>query len=402
MTWHKRMIASAHPLSVTLGSGRTISKTSLFTVLQAGGWAAAYLVCAIASQQQQQGLLPALFDTLIWALCGFLISIALHRVYRDLRRRKLSYAVITPLALVVSVLLAPLWYFLQHITLRLVLPAILHIELLKPYFVADVATTVNQPLLLTAYLWPFYAIILFTWASLYFGINAILELESERANVVTALKLADRARLSALQSNLNPHFLFNALNGIATLVREQDTSTAVAMIDALSTYLRSTVRRLDTPELRVEEELALIHQYLRIQSYRFGARLQTTVEAEPAALSALVPTLILQPLVENALRHGILPRETGGSLWVSVRKVLADLVITVEDDGPGLRGGTLSAFGVGLQNSSDRLNALYGAAASLKIGSRADSTGCAVVIRLPFRSIPVMQIDEAELEALTA
>jgi len=388
-------------VSVMLGSGRAISKSSLFIVLQSGGWAAAYLVCAIASQQQQ-GLWPALFDTLIWALTGCLVSLALHHIYRDLRKRHLSYALIAAIALPTSVLLAPLWYFLQHVVLRVAVPAVMHIGPLRQFFVTDAAAVALQPLLLTAFLWPFYAIILFTWASLYFGINAILELELERANVVTALKLADRARLGALQSNLNPHFLFNALNGIATLVREQETPTAVAMIDALSNYLRSTVRRLDTPELRVEEELDLIHQYIQIQHYRFGARLRANVGAEPDALNALVPTLILQPLVENAVRHGVLPRETGGSLWVSVRKDLMDLVVTVEDDGPGLQGGTLTAIGMGLQNSFDRLKALYGAAASMKIGSRDDATGCAVVIRLPFRSASADQEGDAELEMLRA
>jgi two-component system, LytTR family, sensor kinase len=156
---------------------------------------------------------------------------------------------------------------------------------------------------------------------------------------INALKLADTARLRALQSNLNPHFLFNALNGIATLVREQDSVTAAAMVDALGTFLRSTLQRLDTPELRVEEEIELIEQYLRIQRYRFGTRLHAVVEASREALGALIPTLILQPLVENAMRYSVLPRDAGGSLWVSVRKELAVLVVSVEDDGPGLTGG---------------------------------------------------------------
>ena len=123
------------------------------------------------------------------------------------------------------------------------------------------------------------------------------------------------------------------------------------------------------------------------------------VEAEREALDALIPTLILQPLVENAVRYGVLPREAGGSLWVSVRKELAVLVVSVEDDGPGLQGGTLDAFGMGLQNSSDRLKALYGAAASLTIGSRTDATGCAVVVRLPFRPAPVGQPCDRAIEA---
>ena len=381
-------LPSADPPFVTLGSGRRISKASLFNVLQAGGWAAVYAVCALAAEQKQ-GLWPALFDTSIWAICGFLVTLGLHHLYRRsrLRRSHVAFAV----ALVASVLLAPLWYFMEHIALRAALPALLHVESLRPIFASDAAIFMREPLLLTNYLWPFYAIILFTWASLYYGVNAILDLEAERANVANALKLADTARLRALQSNLNPHFLFNSLNGIATLVRERDSVTAVAMVDALSTFLRSTLQRLDTPELCVAEELELIEQYLRVQRYRFGTRLHAVVEAEPAALGVFIPTLILQPLVENAVRYGVLPRESGGSLWVSVRRDDTILVVSVEDDGPGPAGGTVSAFGTGLQNSSDRLHALYGAAASLTIGSRTDGTGCAVVIRLPVRRAPVDQ-----------
>src|ERR1700735_880118 len=157
------------------------------------------------------------------------------------------------------------------------------------------------------------------------------------------------------------------------------------------------------PELRLAEEIELIEQYLRIQRYRFGTRLHAAVEAKREALGALIPTLILQPLVENAVRYSVLPRDAGGSLWVSVRKEFAVLVVSVEDDGPGLDGGTLNAFGMALQNSSERLNALYGAAASLTIGSRTDGTGCAVVIRLPFRQAPVRQSSEgAAIEAARA
>jgi LytS/YehU family sensor histidine kinase len=98
----------------------------------------------------------------------------------------------------------------------------------------------------------------------------------------------------------------------------------------------------------------------------------------------------------------VLPHDAGGSLWVSVRKEFADLVVSVEDDGPGLNGGTLNAFGMGLQNSCDRLKALYGTAASLTIGARTDGSGCAVVIRLPFRLAPVSQPCDIAIEAAPA
>jgi two-component system, LytTR family, sensor kinase len=394
-------LPAPNPPSIILASGREVSKASLFKVLQVGGWTAAYAVCTFAADQRF-GLWPALLDTLIWAMCGFLITLGIHHVYRRSRRLHHSYVVFAAIALTSSVLLAPLWYSMEQISLRAVLTEMLHFDSLRSIFSAYAVRMAREPLFFSVYLWPFYSIILFTWASLYFGINAMLELESERANVVNALKLADTARLRVLQSNLNPHFLFNALNGIATLVREQDSVTAAAMVDALSTFLRSTLQRLDTPELRVAEEIELIEQYLRIQRYRFGARLHAVVEVKREALGALIPTLILQPLVENAVRYSVLPRDAGGSLWVSVRKEIAVLVVSVEDDGPGLNGGALNAFGMGLQNSSERLNALYGAAASLTIGSRTDGTGCAVVLRLPFRLAPVRQPCDRVIEAAEA
>jgi two-component system LytT family sensor kinase len=394
-------LRASNPKSITLGSGREVSKATLFNVLQAGGWTALTMVCALAAAQSL-GFWPALFDTLIWAVCGFLVTLGLRHIYHRWRRLNHSHVTFAAIALAASVLAAPVWFVIEQISDRLALAALLHFDSVRPLFSAYVERTAHEPLLITLWLWPFYAIILTAWSSLYYGVNAILELESERANVVKALKLADTARLRALQSNLNPHFLFNALNGIATLVREQDSVTAAAMVDALSTFLRSTLQRLDTPELRVEEEVALIEQYLRVQRYRFGARLHAMVKADSDALNALIPTLILQPLVENAVRYGVLPREAGGSLWVTVRKELSVLVVSVEDDGPGLAGGTIGAFGMGLQNSSDRLTALYGAAASLTIGSRPDGAGCAVVIRLPFRPAPVTQSWDRTIERLRA
>jgi signal transduction histidine kinase len=393
--------SAAKPSSITLASGREISKTSLFTVLQAGGWTALYTVCSFAAAQEV-GLWPALFDTSIWAMVGCLVTFGIRQLYRRSRRLNLSYVVFAVTAVTASVLLAPLWYFIEHVTLRVALPAVLHADSWRPLFTAYAVLVARSPLFITLYLWPFYFMILFTWSALYFAVNAMLDLEIERANVINERKLADTARLRAMQSNLNPHFLFNALNGIATLVREQDSVTASAMVDALGTFLRSTLQRVDTPELRVEEESELIEQYLRIQRYRFGTRLHAVVEASRETLDAFIPTLILQPLVENAVHYSVLPRDAGGSLWVSVRKELEELVVSVEDDGPGLTGGTLHAFGMGLQNSSDRLKALYGSAASLVIGSRSDGTGCAVVIRLPFRLTPVRQPSDNTLETVEA
>ena len=269
--------------------------------------------------------------------------------------------------------------------MRLGYVALSHFASLAPLFVAAAHADALFPWWIPFSYWFFFAIFLFTWSTLYFGINAMLDLETERANVARVLKLADIARLRALQSNLNPHFPFNALNGIATLIRERDVTAASAMVDALSVFLRSTLQRLNSPEIQVAEELQLIEQYLRIQHFRFGDRLRTIVEADPDTLDALIPTLILQPLVENAVRHGVLPREEGGSVWVSIHKDAQTLVISVEDDGPGLAQNLVNSVGVGLGNSRDRLSALYGSTAQLNIGLRSEGGGFAVVIRMPFR-----------------
>ena len=236
--------------------------------------------------------------------------------------------------------------------------------------------------------WSFFACTMLTWCSAYFGINSMLDLEIEHARAVRALKLADSARLRALQSQLNPHFLFNALNGIATLVREGERTTAAGMVDMLGDFLRLTLQKLDSPEIPVSEELEFVDQYLRIQRLRFGSYFQTSVDADPETYDALVPTLILQPLVENAVRHGILARAQGGALSVSIRRHDEMLVMMVEDDGPGLGDAGAHPYGVGLRNSAERLAALYGDDAHMSVGPRPYGRGFAVIIFLPFRKAP--------------
>ena len=160
------------------------------------------------------------------------------------------------------------------------------------------------------------------------------------------------------------------------------------MVDMLGDFLRLTLQKLDSPEIPVSEELAFVEQYLRIQRLRCGSYFQASVEAEPETYDALVPTLILQPLVENAVRHGVLARAQGGTLSVSIRRCDAVLVITVEDDGPGLGDGGAHAYGVGFKNSAERLAALYGDYAHMSVGPRPYGRGFAVIVFLPFRTAP--------------
>jgi LytS/YehU family sensor histidine kinase len=302
------------------------------------------------------------------------------------------------LAVTLSVVGGPIWYVVDLTLLRAILAGPVQALGLGAMFAREaIQATANPRWWPPIGHWVSFTSILTTWCSLYCAIKAMLDLEAERARSVCARKLADSARLRALQSQLNPHFLFNALNGIATLIREGERTRAADTVDTLSDFLRLTLQKLDSPEIRVREELAFIEQYLRIQRLRFGSSIDASVAADPDTHDALVPTLILQPLVENAVRHGVLARAQGGALFVSIRRRDEALVITVEDDGPGLSGETAHPYGVGFKNSAERLAALYGDDAHMSVGTRPHGAGFVVVVFLPFRREPVIPVSSARL-----
>jgi len=212
--------------------------------------------------------------------------------------------------------------------------------------------------------------------------RAVREREAQAARL--RIDLAE-ARLASLEGRLHPHFLFNTLNAIAALVRE-DPRAAETMIEQLSELLRASLKANPLREVPLEEELRLTEQYLAIQQVRFQDRLRSTLEASSAARRGRVPQLILQPLVENAVRHGIAPRESGGSLTVSAAVEHETLVMTVEDDGVGIgnappeQGGT----GLGLNSVKARLAHLYGSQQRFEVRPRSPS-GTRVTIALPYR-----------------
>lgn len=202
--------------------------------------------------------------------------------------------------------------------------------------------------------------------------------ERERKAIELEGRLSE-AKLQSLRMQLHPHFLFNTLNAISTLVHK-DPKAADEMIGNLSELLRAT---LDTAqqEVPLRQELAFLDRYLEIQQTRFGERLRVEKRIDAAALDARVPTLILQPLVENAIRHGIEPQSGAGVIGIHAGLGDGQLQLEVADNGRGLKAGT---EGIGLANTRARLQALYGSAARLVLQSGADG-GCSVQVRLPFR-----------------
>src|SRR5262245_40388765 len=201
----------------------------------------------------------------------------------------------------------------------------------------------------------------------------------------TSEQLAD-ARLSALQAQVNPHFLFNTLNTIAVRARDGDTAGTVAMVEQLSDVLRRTLSRTRGAEVRLEDELELVRDYLAIEQARFSDRLRPVFRVEPGILPAAVPSFAVQHLVENAVRHGIARRPGAGDVSVSAWRERDQLVVSVEDDGPGVSDEPAPPAH-GIENTRERLRVLYGASASL-IVERARPQGTVAILRVPYRLLP--------------
>lgn len=235
---------------------------------------------------------------------------------------------------------------------------------------------------------PTCGFILLSWSALYFGIKYYLATEAERHRALSAEKSAREAELRALRYQVHPHFLFNTLNAISTLVVEGQTEAATNMITQLAGFFRATLEEQMAEEVELREELFLTKQYLEIEQLRLGERLHIDIRVDPASLKCRVPHLVLQPLVENAIRHGIAPRRGNGRLTIEADKNENNLIVRVTDDGLGnqsLAGATKGGTrGIGLTNIDKRLRELYGAAGSLQV-VWPESGGCEAVLQIPYR-----------------
>src|SRR5215471_6566038 len=206
-------------------------------------------------------------------------------------------------------------------------------------------------------------------------------------------RLLLQARMAALQNQINPHFLFNTLNSISSLVRF-DPDTARELIIKLATILRRLLHSSDS-FVPLHEEVAFIDNYLDIEVVRFGRdKLKVIKELDPASLEAMVPSLLLQPLVENCIKHGLAAKVEGGSITLRSRVIKARLVIEVEDDGVGMpsaqmveQGDDTGSSGIGMANVAERLKVLYGDTAKMMIDSR-EGVGTLVRLRLPLLPNP--------------
>lgn len=191
-----------------------------------------------------------------------------------------------------------------------------------------------------------------------------------------------KAQLNALRRQIEPHFLFNALNAIAGLVREERNDAAVTMVVELSDFLRRVVNDSERQQVLLSEELEFTRKYLDIQKARFADRLEFSVDVPEELLSAQVPSLILQPMVENGVKHGIAKRVQGGAIRISAAQANGMLSLRIYNEGPSLFADWMEKSGIGMENVRTRLESLYGKAFELTL--RNHRSGVEAIVSLPY------------------
>ncbi|MBS0394148.1 MAG: histidine kinase [Proteobacteria bacterium] len=319
-----------------------------FWALQTLGWSG-YFIAQYVSALVNPDRLPGELTAYMWvlvvaALTGFVLTSVLRYLFRRVRDHAPGAVVVTVLVLVY--LAAFLWR--------------LSINAAYAVFMNHHEMLANWAPLLTGAVIQSY--LLLSWSALYFGIYYYESVQREREAALRARSLAQEAQVKMLRYQLNPHFLFNTLNAISTLILDHDNERANLAVTRLSAFLRHTLDQDPMKKVTLKQELEALDLYLGIEKLRFGARLRLQFDVDPAALGALVPSLLLQPLIENALKYAIAPSETGGTLNLGARVIGPRLLLYVADDGPGLAPGVRlgSGRGVGLRNTQERLAVLYG------------------------------------------
>lgn len=338
----------------------------LFWFLNLAGWAGYTLAAWMGALAHEK---PESYFAVISAVAvaGLIISIVLRLIYRQLWGR-------SPLTLAIGMLVACYvfsfgWQWLHNI---------LYWDWVKnawrPEHLMDFVSGI---------LGSFY--ILMCWSGLYFGIKYYLQLQEQTEQTLKATSAAHQAQLKMLRYQLNPHFLFNTLNAISTLILDGANETANKAVSRLSDFLRYTLDNDPMSRVTLGSELSAIDLYLEIEKVRFGDRLVIEKAIEAKAQDALVPSLILQPLIENAIKYAITPSEEGGTLRISARVQHRTLVLQISDSGPGLGNGNngQKSSGVGLKNTRERLQQLYGDSQAFTLAPN-EPSGLRITINIPY------------------
>jgi two-component system, LytTR family, sensor histidine kinase AlgZ len=351
-----------------------------FWPLQLAGWGAWVVIYATASL----GMLPAdeaFAQKVLSGTAGLMASLPLRTLYRRLRRGRLPVVAHVAIVAAACYVMGVVWNVAHH-------AAAVAVGVRAAERASILAGTLEL------------ASTLLAWTALYYAIGyeydaarheralwaRQIELERQRVEAAKANALARDAQLRALRYQLNPHFLFNALNSLSTLIVEGETARAQRLLASIAAFLRATLDDEGAADITLERELALVDSYLDIERARFGDALRTEVDVEEETLQARVPTLLLQPLIENAVRHGV-SRHGAGLVVVRASRARGRLAIEVRDD-CAVDAQATGAPGLGLANVHGRLAAAFGD--DFVLDMRHDGDGhTTVALDLPYRTAPL-------------
>ena len=360
--------------------------TRVFWALQVGGWAA-YAIALMVPWLGRYPISVMWSNKLVIAMTGLVTSSLLRLLYRRIGREGVGLATLCMTAVAASVSGAFAW----NGAASAILGRSLQNDSVLLGALGRTLPRFDGVL--------YHALVLLTWSLFYLGARHYRALLAERERSLHAESLAREARLLALRYQIGPHFLFNALNAISTLVVTDRKADATATIARLADLLRVS---LDAPErgtITLASELEIVRAYVAIEHVRFADKLQVVIDADETTLEVRVPAMILQPLVENAVRHAVAARDEPTTVTVSALRALDHLVLIVSDDGTG--NGDSRGFGVGLANTRARLDDLYPGNHKFVAGP-ASHGGYRAEISIPLSRDPLMAPEPNVLEAQLA
>ncbi|MGI8932380.1 MAG: sensor histidine kinase [Sphingomicrobium sp.] len=339
-------------------------KNRAFWVLQSIGWSGYFILRSLSGFANSMGAM-FIVHTLLLTATGYSLTLLMASLYRRLIVMRAIWTVTISLGTVL--LAAAAFSFIEAWSLAT--------------FVNPEARAVGVQF--------FGAIILdfsilSAWSAMYYGINYYLLLEEEIDQRLLLESQASTAQLAMLRYQLNPHFLFNTLNSISTLVLLKQTERANAMLSRLSSFLRYTLANEPTAQVTLVQEVETLKLYLEIEKMRFEDRLRPHFKIDGETIGVRLPSLLLQPLIENAIKYAVTPAENGADIWITARREGRAVRIEVADSGPGHGGAPIDAqsTGLGLANIQDRLAQAYGPAHGFSTRAN-ERGGFSVIIEIP-------------------
>ena len=346
-------------------------KNRAFWLLQGGGWIAYLLLRALSGLANSMGvafILPAVIVT----ATGFSLTLLMAAAYRRI------------------IFMRPVYVWTLTVTILGTASALFSV--LEVWAHATFYQPGWQPKgieFLGAILLDFS--VLAAWTGLYYGVNFYLMLSEQTERMINVAAQANSAQLEMLRYQLNPHFLFNTLNSISTLVLLKQTERANAMLSRLASFLRYSLVGEREGLATVAQEAEALKLYLDIERTRFESRLRTRFDIAPDVMEARLPSLLLQPIVENAIKYAVTPSEDGADILVDARRMADRLVLTVADTGPGLSAAApgsenpLGSTQIGLGNIRERLAQAYGTDHRFELAENTPQ-GLIVLIDIPYQT----------------